>query len=302
MTNTPNQNMMTPITWAMIILLSIIWGGSFLFGRIAVLEIPPMTLVLLRVGLAAIAIWAFILVTKRGSIITKWFAWNILGLAILNNVIPFSFILYGQKEIGSGLASIVTAMTPIWTIIIANYLTADEKLSRRKVAGILLGFIGVAILMGGDIWNGLQASAIAQASVLLATISYGFAGVYGKRFKGVDPILIAAGQLTASTIIMGIIVIWSGDAIGLEMPSSLAIWSVIGIAIPCTAFAYVLFFKILSTAGATNVSLVTFLVPVSAVILGIVFLDEKLTHWHLGGMLLIIAGLAVLDGRILGRK
>lgn len=221
---------------------------------------------------------------------------------MLNNIIPFTFILYGQKEIGSGLASIVNAMTPIWTIVIANFLTSDEKLSRRKMAGILAGFIGVAVLMGGDIWSGLQASALAQASVLLATISYGFASVFGKRFKGIDPIMVAAGQLTGSTIIMIILVVATGDASDLATPSTTAIWSVLGIAIPSTAFAYVLFFKILSAAGATNVSLVTFLVPVSAIVSGIIFLDEQLTLWHIAGLLLIIAGLIIIDGRLLSRR
>ena len=298
MSNPQPANQMTPALWLMLILLSAIWGGSFLFGRIAVQEIPPLTLVLFRVTLAAITIWLFVLVTRRKASITVWFALNIAGMAILNNVIPFSFILYGQKEIGSGLASIVNAMTPIWTVIIANFLTSDEKFTRRKATGIVAGFAGVALLMGGDALNGLSASALAQAAVLVATISYGFAGVLGKRFKGLDPIIVAAGQLTASTVFMAIIVWITGDAAGLQMPSSMAVWSVLGLAIPCTAFAYVLFFHILSMRGATNVSLVTFLVPVSAVLLGIIFLNESLTRWHIGGMMLIAIGLVILDGRL----
>jgi len=301
-TSSQEQNVMTRASWAMLLLLASIWGMSFLFGRIAVQEIPPLTLTFLRVSLAAIAIWIFVAATRRSVNLTKWFMLNIFGLAILNNVIPFTFILYGQKEIGSGLASIVNAMTPIWTVIIANFLTQDEKFTNRKILGVAVGFIGVAILMGGDLVSGLRASALAQFSVLVATISYGFASVYAKRFKGVDPIIVAAGQLTASTFLMAIIVLLSGDAIGLGMPSTIVVWSVIGIAVPCTAFAYVLYFKILQIAGATNVSLVTFLVPVSAILTGIIFLGEKLTLWHLGGMTLIALGLVILDGRILKRS
>lgn len=295
-------NAMTTSLWGALILLSLIWGGSFLFGRIAVQEIPPLTLVFFRVALAAVAIWFFVLATRRKIPLTTWFIINIAGMAILNNIIPFSFILHGQREIGSGLASIVNAMTPIWTVIIANFLTSDERFTTRKVIGVIAGFCGVAVLMGGDALAGLQASALAQASVLVATISYGFAGVYGKRFKGIDPIMVAAGQLTASALMMGLIVLGTGDAADLKTPSDLAIWSVIGLAIPCTAFAYVLFFHILSNAGATNVSLVTFLVPVSGVLLGILFLGESLTPWHIGGMALVGAGLIILDGRLFGRN
>jgi drug/metabolite transporter (DMT)-like permease len=299
--NTAPANLMTTKSWLLLLMLAGIWGGSFLFSRIAVQEISPLLLTLFRVLIAALCLWVFILVTRRKITITKWLVINIAGMAILNNVIPFTFILQGQKEIGSGLASIVNAMTPIWTVIIANFLTSDEKMTIRKILGIVAGFLGVAVLMGGDFLQGLSASAFAQASVLVATVSYGFAGVFGKRFKGHDPLLIAAGQLTASTIFMTIIVFVTRSVDGFSMPSEIVIWSVLGLAIPCTAYAYVLYFKILQMAGATNVSLVTFLVPVSAIILGIVFLKESLTSWHMAGMILIALGLVILDGRLCKR-
>ncbi len=298
----PAQTGMSATIWLLLILLSVIWGGSFLFGRIAVLEIPPLVVVLARVALAALAIWLFIAITGRKIALSRWFVINIAGMAILNNVIPFTCILYGQTEIGSGLASLVNAMTPIWTVIIANFLTADEKLSKRKMLGIAAGFAGAAILIGADALRGLNASALAQATALLATISYGFAGVYGKRFRQQDPIVTAAGQLTFSTIFMALIVLATGTASNLEMPSTLAIWSVIGLAIPCTAFAYVLFFTILQKSGATNASLVTFLVPLSAIALGILFLGEQLEVSHIAGMLVIGTGLIILDGRFFREK
>lgn len=295
----PAAPVMDMTTWGLVLLLSLIWGGSFLFGRIAVQEVAPLAVVFFRVALAAMAIWTWLLLRRGLPHITLSFAAAIAGMAVFNNIIPFSLIFYGQQEIGSGLASIVNAMTPIWTVLIANFMTADEKLSSRKLAGILAGFIGVAVLMGGDALAGLKASALAQAAVLGATISYGFAGVYGKRFKGVDPMLVAAGQLAASTVLMGSYVLASGALFSFTLPSPAAIWSVIGLAIPCTAFAYVLFFTILSRAGATNVSLVTFLVPVTGVVLGIIFLGESLSPWHLAGMALIGLGLLILDGRLL---
>lgn len=298
-----NQNLqMTNKTWGMLILLAAIWGSSFLFGRIAVLEVPAFTVVLLRVALAATSLWLFILFTKRKIKITKWLIVNGAIIGVLNNVIPFSFILYGQKEIGAGLAAVVNAMTPIWTMLIANWFTSDEKFSTLKLVGILFGFAGVAVLMGGDIWLGLTASALAQFMIIMATISYGISGVFGKRFKGIDPVLIAACQMTTSSLFMVPIVLLIDDPFSITMPSMAAIFSIVAIAVMCTAFAYVLFFKILDAAGAVNVSLVTLLVPVSAIILGIVFLQETLTTYQIGGIILIAAGLIILDGRIFSRK
>lgn len=292
---------MTLKIWIMLLLLSFIWGGSFLFGRIAVLEIAPLNVVMLRVVLSAITLLIFVIITKRKFALTKWLITNALIMGALNNVIPFTFILYGQKEIGSGLAAVVNGMTPIWTLLIANWLTKDEKLSPQKIIGVGFGFFGVALLMGGDIWHGLTASALAQLSVLIATISYGFAGVFGKRFKEIDPIIVATSQLTASALIMLPIALMFEDQSDILNASPAALWSVIGFAIICTAFAYVLFFKILSAAGAVNVSLVTFLVPVSAVILGMLFLNETLSYYHLTGMTLIGIGLTFIDGRLIDR-
>ena len=301
-TTKPAAPAMDLATWGLLLLLALIWGGSFMFGRIAVQEVPPLAVVFFRVALAAVAIWAWLLLRSGLPKITPWFAGAVAGMALFNNIIPFSLIFYGQQEIGSGLASIVNAMTPIWTVLIANALTSDERLSGRKLIGILAGFAGVAVLMGGDALAGLKASAWAQAAVLLATVSYGYAGVYGKRFKGIDPILVAAGQLAASTVMMAAYMLASGTLTDFALPSPTVIWSLVGLALPCTAFAYVLFFTILSRAGATNVSLVTFLVPVSGVLLGIAFLGESLSPWHIGGMALIGLGLLILDGRLFSAR
>lgn len=285
--------------WALIAVLALIWGGSFLFGRILMLEWPPFTVVFLRVAIAALVLWVFLLATGRRFPFAKPFVIALFVMGILNNVIPFSLILIGQREIGSGLASVVNAMTPIWTLIIANGFTQDEKFSTNKIAGIILGFIGVAVLIGGDLVAGLHASAWAQAAVLGATISYGFAGVFGKRFKGQDPIAVATGQLTASSIIMFPVMLSTEGPFNITPPHVELLTALLGLSIVCTAFAYVLFFRILASAGATNVSLVTFLVPVSAILLGSVWLGERLTTGNLAGMALILAGLICIDGRFI---
>mgnify|MGYP003745620943 CR=1 FL=1 len=285
----------------MIALLAIIWGGSFLFGRILMLEWPPFTVVFLRVALAATALWILLGITSRRFPNDPSLIGAILLMGIINNVIPFSLILIGQQEIGSGLASVVNAMTPIWTLIIANRFTSDEKFSKNKILGIALGFLGVAVLIGGDIVQGLTASAWAQVAILGATLSYGFAGVFGKRFKSQDPIVVSTGQLTASTLVILPIMLVTEGFFNISQPNIELIVSTLGLSILCTAYAYVLYFKILASAGATNVSLVTFLVPVSAILLGVIWLGERLTTGNMIGMALIIIGLICVDGRLLKR-
>lgn len=285
----------------MIVALSFIWGGSFLFGRILMLEWPPLTVTFLRVGIAAMFLWTFLILSRRKIPVSMQLAGAILIMGILNNVIPFSLILIGQKEIGSGLASVVNAMTPIWTLIIANQFTEDEKITRNKTIGIVLAFIGVSILIGGDLIQGLSASAWAQAAVLGATISYGFAGVFGKRFREHDPIVISTGQLTASSLIMLPIIFTLESPLSISTPSLEMIISMLGLAILCTSVAYILFFKILASAGATNLSLVTFLIPGSAIILGVIWLGESLTLGNVAGMVMIILGLIFVDGRLISR-
>lgn len=270
-----------------------------MFGRILMLEWPPFTVVFLRVFLAALSLWLFVIFAQKQIPRELTFFGAIFVMGILNNVIPFSLILIGQKEIGSGLASVVNAMTPIWTLIIANYFTKDEKFSRNKIVGIILGFTGVAILIGHDLFSGLTASAWAQVAVLGATISYGFAGVFGKWFRGHDPIVISTGQLTASSMIILPIAFTFESPLTLSAPTPEMLFSILGLSVLCTAIAYVLFFKILASAGATNLSLVTFLVPVSAILLGVIWLGETLTISNLLGISLIIMGLISIDGRIL---
>ncbi len=296
--NPQNQPNMTVKDWILIAVLAAIWGGSFLFGRILMLEWPPFTVVFLRVFLAAVALGIYLVATGRSFPLEGKFIGAIAVMGILNNVIPFSLILIGQQELGSSLASIVNAMTPIWTLIIANYWTTDEKLTTNKVFGIVFGFTGVAILMGADISAGLTASVFAQAAVLGATVSYGFAGVYGKRFKERDPIIVSTGQLIASSVIILPIALIVENPLSLSMPGPVIIGSILGLALLCTSVAYVLFFRILASAGATNLSLVTFLVPVTAILLGTVFLGEVLTTSNFIGMGFIAAGLALVDGRL----
>lgn len=298
----PVQGRMSLKNWAQLVLLGAIWGGSFFFARIAVAEIAPLTLVLYRVGIAALALHIYI--AARGFRFAQVLphAAAFFGLALLNNVVPFSLIFAGQTELGAGLASVLNATTPFWTIIIANMLTSDEKLTWNKAAGILLGMAGTAVMIGPGLLAGLGGPVWAKFALVGASLSYACAAIYAKRFRALPPVLIAAAQLTASTIIMvPVVLAWSGAA-GLSGASPPVWAAVLALALVSTAFAYILFFNIIASAGATNVSLVTLIVPVSAILLGSLFLGERLEMFEIAGMLLIAFGLVVIDGRLLRRR
>lgn len=302
------QNRMTLATWGLLVLLGLIWGGSFFFARIAIQHIPAFTLVLLRVALAALAlhIYVFGRFDIYRELKARWPQFLLLGL--INNAIPHTFIFLGQTQIGAGLAAILNATTPVWTVLIANAMTQDEKLSTAKISGCLLGLAGTAVLIGPSALPGLTQtnSGVPLWALLfpvIAAISYGFAATFGKRFRGLAAPVTAAGQLTASTLIMLPLSLIIDAPWQLPVPPMSSILAVLALALLSTAYGYILFFRIMSRAGATNTSLVTLLVPPSAILLGFVFLGETLEITDIAGMILIAAGLVVLDGRLLsGRK
>ena len=296
---------MSAQTWGLLVLLGMIWGGSFFFARIAVAHVPPATLVLLRVGIAAIALHVYI--AGRFDIYTtlraRWREFLLLGL--INNAVPHMLIFLGQTQIGAGLASILNATTPIFTVLIANQFTLDEKLTPEKIAGCLIGLVGTAVLIGpralapftGDSGPPLWAVLLP----VLAAVSYGFAATYGKRFRGTAPPVIAAGQLTASTLLMLPVSFALDTPWQLALPPLTTILAVLALALVSTAYGYILFFRIMAAAGATNTSLVTLLVPPSAILAGMLFLGERLTALGVLGMVLVLFGLVVLDGRVFAR-
>jgi drug/metabolite transporter (DMT)-like permease len=220
-------------------------------------------------------------------------------MSILNNVIPFTLIVWGQSHIASGLASILNATTPLFTVIVAHYLTDDEHLTSQKFAGVIVGFAGVAVMIGAAAMTAWDASILAQLAVLGAALSYGFSGVFGRRFKtmGIPPLATAAGQVTMSSVLLLPVALIVDQPWTLGLPSTQAILSLSALGLVSTAFAYLIFFRLLARAGATNVGLVTFLIPVSAILLGVLVLGETLAVRHVAGMALIGAGLILIDGR-----
>lgn len=288
--------------WLMLIALSILWGGSFLFVGIAVSDVPPLSIVLVRVFLSALALHFVLRVMGQKFPTDKTILIAFLIMGLLNNAIPFSLIAYGQSHIASGLASILNATTPIFTVIVAHFLTTDEKLTGRKSAGVIIGFFGVAIMIGIDALEALGIHILAQIAVLIATASYAFAGIYGKRFQnlGVKPLTVATGQVTASTCLMLPLVLIVDQPWQLPMPSLNSVLALAALALLSTVLAYILFFEILARAGATNLLLVTFLIPPSAIILGVLVLNEAIQFNQMLGLMIIIVSLLIIDGRLLG--
>ncbi|WP_417793703.1 DMT family transporter [Terasakiella pusilla] len=287
--------------WTLLIILSLIWGGSFYYAEIALQEVSAFVVVWGRVLGAALLLW-LILCVRRIPVpnsLSLWVAFFVMG--VLNNAIPFSLIVWGQTEITGSLASIFNATTPLFTIILAQFLTTDEKITSRKVIGLLLGFVGVLVMVGTEALSGLSNAILAQLAILLAAVSYGCAAIWGRRFKGINPMVTATGQVTCSALVMTPVALIFGFPNGYFMPS-VDVWvALLMLAFFCTVVAYILYFRILATSGATNLMLVTFLVPISAIALGHSLLGERLTVDQMIGMGLILFGLLMIDGRLFRR-
>ena len=292
------SKVMSGAVWLMLIGLSLLWGGSFFFNDIAVRELPAITVVTVRVGLAAVVL---LLVVRIGA--AKSFAklpWSaFLTTGVLNNAIPFLLIVWAQTNIASGLAAILNATTPLFTVVVAHLFTPDERLTWGRVFGVMLGLAGVIVIVGPDTLQSLGTDIAPQFACLGAALSYAFTGVFGRRFAamGVSPIETAAGQTAAATLLLIPLMITVDRPWMLPVPSSATIGALIGIALLSTVLAYILYFRILASAGATNLLTVTFLIPISAIVLGFVFLGEMLQLRYFAGLAFIGCGLAAIDGR-----
>ena len=283
----------------MLLLLAAVWGGSFFFGEVALREVPPLTLTLHRV-IWAVPILVLIVLFKGISVPRSpriWGAYLVMGA--LNNAIPFSLLFWGQTQIESGLVSILNGTTAMFAAVVAGLLLPDEALTAKKVIGAGLGIAGVAFIMGPSALTNFNLSNLAQLAILGATLSYAFAGVWGKTaLAGQLPLMNALGMLIGSTVLMiPIVLVFDGLP---NLALSLGVWgALIGMAVLSTALAYFLYFAILVRAGAANLLLVTLLIPPVAIGLGAVFLDERIGIEAWIGFVIIGLGFAVTDGRLL---
>lgn len=289
---------MAPSDWGALALLGLIWGGSFFFGKVAIAEIPPLTMVLTRVAIGALALW--IIARARGvhMPLNRRLAAEFMLLAVIANIIPFGLIAWSQQHLPSGLSSILNAATPLFTVLVAQAFTHDEKFTLGKLTGVSLGFLGVAVMMGPALLGQLGGHELpAQLAAIGATVSYGFAAVYSRRFRHLPPLGIAMVQLASSSLLLLPAVALIDRPWLLPAPSLPVIGALLGLGVLSTGLAYILYFRIVGRNGATNISLVTFLVPVSAILLGALVLGEALEPREFAGFAIIALGLAAIDGR-----
>jgi drug/metabolite transporter (DMT)-like permease len=300
----PSETRMDERDWALLVLLSILWGGSFFFNGVAVRELPPFTIVLARVAIAAVlllpVLWAHrasgAKAAELPASLAGWMPFLVMGL--LNNVIPFSLIVCGQTLIASGTASVLNATTPLFTVLVMA-AAGDEPLAARRLVGVLAGLVGVIVLRG----RSLEFAATETLGMLLclgAALSYGFSGLWGRRkLAGIAPLTSATCQLISSSVVM-LVLAGAIDQPWLLPAPSLQTWlALLATAALSTALAYVVFFQILVRSGASNVMLVTLLIPVTAILLGHFVLGEPLEAREIIGALVIGGALLIVDGRAL---
>jgi drug/metabolite transporter (DMT)-like permease len=294
---------MSSADWGIIMLLSLLWGGAFFMIELGLRGFPPNTLVFLRMAIAVppmlltLKIFGHHLPTDRKS----WKQLFILGA--INAALPFILFFWGQTQIDSGLASVLNATTPLWGVVTAHFLTRDEKATPARVAGVFLGLAGIIVMVGTDALGGITGSVLAQLACLAATLLYALAAVYGRTLSQstMTPLVVATGQvITAAILMLPVMLIadhpWTLPAAGWKA------WAgAIGLAIPSTAIAYFFYFRLIDRAGASNAMLVAFIMPVVAIILGVVALGETVEAKELAGATLIALGLIAIDGRLLPR-
>lgn len=287
-----------------LLLLALIWGSSFLFIRISLEAIPPLTLAALRILLAAVCLWGVLAISRglRSMRSQNWQAFTIMG--VLNNVLPFSLIIWSQLTIPSGLAAILVATTPLLGLISAALLLPDEPVTRNRVLACGGGLAGVILIAGTQSLRGDHAELVATAACLLGAASFALAGVFGRRFArdGIAPLTTATGQVTASSCLLTPIALLAERPWTLAVPS-LTIWvAALALGVISTAFAYVLYFRILARAGTSNILLVNLLIPLPAILFGTRWLHESLRVEDFVGLVLISGALLASDTRLWRRR
>lgn len=290
---------MSGAEWAMLLALSVIWGASFFFMKVAVQEVSFLVVVASRIALGALFLWGVVL-AKRIAVPRDsrlWRDYAILGVA--NNLVPFALIAFGQTALPSGVAAILNASTPLWTVLFAHVATADERLTAPRLTGVLIGIAGVAVIVGPQAIHGAAGAWLPSLAIVCAAVCYAGSAIFARRFKGQPPLITSAAQLSVSTLVSvpALLLIEGLPA----TPSPHVLGALLGVGVLSTGVAFLLFFRILAGAGATNAVLVTFLVPVSAILLGALFLGEVLGPSDFAGMAAIALGLAAIDGRPLRR-
>ena len=293
------QTRISRTSWLTMTLLALIWGGSFLSIRMVLEEVGVLTTVAFRVGLAAAALWAFVLV--RGLPVPRGARWvgACLFLGFFNNIVPFCLIVWGQTHIPSGLAGILNASNVIFSVGLAALMFRDERLTARKSLGIMLGLAGVALTIGPGVLSHLDLTSLGQLAILGASLSYAISSIFSRHaLSDVRPEVVAAGMLSVSSLAMVPAAIWIEGAPSLAYSGQT--WgALLYISLISSAFAYILYYRVLLTAGAGNVSLVTLMIAPVAVMLGAMTYGETLPPAAYLGLVLLALGMLVIDGRVI---
>ena len=285
--------------WGLLLFLAFIWGASFYFNAVALTALPVFSIVAVRVAIGAAVLLAVLWAMGGRLALSRQLVGIFLVMGLINNAVPFVLIVWGQTAIASGVAAILNATTPLFSVAFV-WAAGGGRPARLALWGLPAGLAGVAVLAGPDAVALLGRDLAAQAAILGAACSYALAGVWGRRLgrAGVGALPAATGQLLASSLILVPLALVLDAPWRLALPGA-GVWgALLALGAVSTALAYVIYFRLLASAGPTNLLLVTFLVPVTAIALGVGLLDEVLAPRHIAGMALIGAGLALIDGRL----
>jgi drug/metabolite transporter (DMT)-like permease len=289
--------------WGLIATLSVLWGGAFFLIELGLRSYSPNTLVFMRLALAVPPMW--IAMRFTGDHLPRDLkSWGLLMVVgALNCALPFILFFWGQQYLDSGYASILNATTPLWGVVVAHFMTSDEKATPARIVGVLVGMAGIIVMVGPDAMKGLSNNLLAQIACIISTLFYSFAAIYGRRLgqTKMTPMVVATGQTMMAAVFMLPIILLYDQPWTMAMPRLDATLAGITLALLSTALAYILYFRLIDRAGASNAQLVAFIMPVLAIILGVAFLGESLNGGQVAGAILIAAGLVILDGRLIAR-
>lgn len=291
------ETRMNPAEWLLLIFLGTLWGSTYLFNEVAIRELDFFQVVFGRLTGGAVFLLAFLFLQGRRMPLSPRLWGSFLVMGFINNLLPFCLVVWGQNYVSAGLAAILNSTTPLFGLFAVRYLGRGERITWLRLGGTLLGLLGVVILIGPEILGGLGSGFWGQLAVLGGACSYSLAVVYARRFASLPPLVTSAGQLSSSALMMLVLALAGVVEVPARMPSLPTWGAVLGLALLCTAVAYIIYFRVLRTAGPNNVLLVTLLNPVSALILGALILGERILPTHLAGMALIAAALLAIDGR-----
>jgi drug/metabolite transporter (DMT)-like permease len=291
------QKTMSTAAWGWLLLLGALWGISFVFIKVAIAEIQPLTLVFLRTLLAALVLLSVCRVTgvRMPTSFQAWRDYAVLGF--FSSSLAFSLIFWAQQFIDASLSSILIAATPFFTVLLAGALLKDERFTPQKILGVIVGFAGVTLVIGPRYLLGLGGNLTAELAVLLAAGAYAIASIWGRRFAGEPPLATATGQITTSAVMLLPMALIFENPLHMDIPSWSVIGAVIALAIFCTALTYLIFFRVLKMAGASNASLVGLVIPAFTMMFAVPLLGEEITLLKIAGMLVVAIGMVVLDGR-----